>query len=61
MKLLKRVLRGGGLRTKRAGVCIEDRRWQREFDALDRECELLRERIHRHQSRSFAAERSCRG
>jgi hypothetical protein len=52
MKNVDALIRGvfrRRLGLKRFGVRIEERRWQREIDALDRECELLRKRIDRRQ------------
>jgi hypothetical protein len=39
--------RSDGLRTKPSGVRIEERRWQRALDDLDRECETLKRRMVR--------------
>jgi hypothetical protein len=36
-----------GLWSKRRGVRIEERRWRRAINALDRECETLRRRMIR--------------
>jgi hypothetical protein len=44
-------MRIDGLWSKGPGVHIEDRRWRRAFDALDRECETLRRRMIRQGRR----------